>query len=142
MKEFIAEILALIITAIFFILLIILLSLFTNCQSIQKNKIEKIVTITASCPNICCQGKWAYMMTDSEMMGDYKDIYGKFNYNIAASDFSIIPYKSMFIYEGKLYVVMDCGSKIKGNMICLLFDTHEEVIKLGKKENQMIEILK
>ncbi len=59
-------------------------------------------------------------------------------FQLVAADPSILPYGSMLSvpgYAGNLIVpVLDCGSKIKGNHIDVLFKTHEQAMKWGVKQ--------
>ena len=59
-------------------------------------------------------------------------------FQLVAADPTILPYGSMLSvpgYAGNLIVpVLDCGSKIKGNHIDVLFKTHEQAMKWGVKQ--------
>lgn len=58
-------------------------------------------------------------------------------FQLVAADPTVLPYGSMLTvagYAGNLIVpVLDCGSKIKGNHIDILFKTHEQAMKWGVK---------
>lgn len=59
-------------------------------------------------------------------------------FQLVAADPTVLPYGSMLSipgYAGNLIVpVLDCGSKIKGNHIDILFRTHEQAMKWGVKK--------
>ena len=58
-------------------------------------------------------------------------------HQLVAADPTVLPYGSMLTvpgYASELIVpVLDCGGKIKGNHLDVLFKTHEEAVKWGVK---------
>jgi 3D (Asp-Asp-Asp) domain-containing protein len=63
------------------------------------------------------------------------------NSRLAAADPKVLPYGSMLSIPGyadtTVVPVLDCGGAIKGNKLDLLFPTHEEAIKWGRKKVQV-----
>lgn len=48
-----------------------------------------------------------------------------------AVDPSVIPYGTELYINGNYYIAEDCGGSIKGNVIDIYFDTHEEALDFG-----------
>ena len=48
-----------------------------------------------------------------------------------AVDKTIIPYGTIVIINGNEYVAEDTGSAVKGNIIDIFFDDHEEALNFG-----------
>ena len=78
--------------------------------------------LTAYCPCTECSGKWGDMTATG--------VRAKENHTIAV-DPTVIPYGTEVIINGHTYVAEDCGSAVKGNVIDIYFDTHEEVDNFG-----------
>src|SRR5688572_6236575 len=64
------------------------------------------------------------------------------NMKLVAADTRVLPYGSMLSIPGyadaAVVPVLDCGGAIKGNKLDLLFPTHEEAIKWGRKRVQVV----
>jgi 3D (Asp-Asp-Asp) domain-containing protein len=60
---------------------------------------------------------------------------------LIAADTRLLPYGSMVSVpgydDGKVAPVLDCGGAIKGHRLDLLFPTHEQALKWGKKRVQV-----
>ena len=126
------------IIAVFYIFLMI--PVFMYALSLREEKaavIEKDFTITAYCPGKCCNGHWAYMTSTGKSIGYYVGL----GINIAATDPSVIPTGTDFVYRGKKYRAVDVGGAIKGRRIDLLFFTHAETEEFGIKRGQSVEIV-
>ena len=48
-----------------------------------------------------------------------------------AVDPSVIPYGTIIVIDGHEYVAEDCGGLIKGNIIDVYFESHEEALEFG-----------
>ena len=48
-----------------------------------------------------------------------------------AVDPKVIPYGTKVVINGHTYIAEDCGSAVKGNIIDIFFDTHEETVQFG-----------
>ncbi len=59
-------------------------------------------------------------------------------HRLVAADPRVLPYGSMLSIpgydSGQVVPVLDCGSAIKGNRLDLLFPTHEQALKWGKRK--------
>ena len=51
-----------------------------------------------------------------------------------AVDPKIIKYGTKVVINGQEYVAEDCGGNVKGNVIDIFFDKHEEAVKFGKQK--------
>ena len=51
-----------------------------------------------------------------------------------AVDPSVIPYGTKVIINGNTYIAEDCGGAIKGKMIDIYFDSHEEAKQFGRQK--------
>lgn len=82
---------------------------------------------TAYCACSKCCGEWADGITASGTKATAK--------RTIAVDTNIIPLGSEVEIEGLgVYIAEDTGSAIKGKIIDLYFDTHEEALKFGRQK--------
>mgnify|MGYP000915210846 CR=1 FL=1 len=82
-------------------------------------------TAYCACPKCC--GKWAGGITASGTKATAK--------RTIAVDSNLIPLGSKVEIEGLgTYIAEDTGSAIKGKIIDIYFDTHEEALKFGKQK--------
>ena len=82
---------------------------------------------TAYCACSKCCGKWADRITASGTKVTTK--------RTIAVDSNLIPLGSKVEIEGLgTYIAEDTGSAIKGKIIDIYFDTHEEALKFGKQK--------
>lgn len=58
------------------------------------------------------------------------------NHTIAV-DPTVIPYGTEVMIDGKRYVAEDCGGGVKGNVIDIYFDTHEEAVEFGRQKAEV-----
>lgn len=123
----------------------VIITIFPHIINYTKNELPasenlKITgfTLTAYCPNACCNGKWAGKTSSGKDMEYYK----KNNINIIAVDPKIIPLGTKIRYNNKEYLAADVGTLIKGKKIDVLVPNHKSTIKFGKRYNQTITILK
>lgn len=82
-----------------------------------KNNSLGVFKITAYCPCTICSGKWEDMTATG--------VRAKENHTIAV-DPSVIPYGTEVIINGHTYRAEDNGAEVKGKIIDIYFDTHEE----------------
>ena len=97
------------------------------------------VTVYAYCPCATCntrkwKGRVATGQTMKKLLAEGK--------NICAADPKVIPMGSIVTYNGRDYVVTDTGSRIKGNTINILLNSHREVYAFGVKKDQTISYRK
>mgnify|MGYP001074600999 CR=1 FL=1 len=82
-------------------------------------------TAYCACPKCC--GKWADGITASGTKATAK--------RTIAVDSKLIPLGSKIEIEGLgTYIAEDTGSAIKGKIIDIYFDTHEEALKFGRQK--------
>jgi 3D (Asp-Asp-Asp) domain-containing protein len=82
-------------------------------------------TAYCACPKCC--GKWADGITASGTKATVK--------RTIAVDSNLIPLGSKVEIEGLgTYIAEDTGSAIKGKIIDIYFDTHEEALKFGRQK--------
>ena len=90
-----------------------------------------IYTLTAYCPCEKCSGPWGNMTATGTI--------AKPEYTVAV-DPSVIPYGTKLLINGIVYVAEDCGKNVKGTIIDIYFETHEEVNKFGMQEAEVFVI--
>ena len=78
--------------------------------------------LTAYCPNSDCSGEWGNMTSTGVRAKEGRTI---------AVDPNVIPYGSVVSIDGHIYIAEDCGGSVKGNVIDIYFDTHEEAVAFG-----------
>ena len=61
----------------------------------------------------------------------------KAGYTIAA-DPEVLPMGSKVEIDGIVYMVEDTGGLVKGNVIDIYFDTHEEAVMFGRQRKKFI----
>lgn len=83
------------------------------------------VTATAYCPCKECSDEWGNKTSTGAIAKAGRTI---------AVDPKVIPYGTEVIIDGNTYVAEDTGGDIKGNMIDIYFDTHEETILWGRRK--------
>ena len=104
---------------------------------LSPEKVLSDFTITAYCPEACCNDSWAYQTATGKSMGHY---VGQ-GIHIAATDPTVIPHGTDFLYMGKKFRALDSGGAIKGRRIDILFFSHEETVQFGVKRGEDITIL-
>jgi 3D (Asp-Asp-Asp) domain-containing protein len=119
---------------------IIFILLFLSCCTYFKEEYKNYndFTITAYCPNSCCNDQYAGLTASGKTIKYYKTKH----YNICAVDPKVIPLYSIIEWDGKEYLAVDVGGKIKKHKIDILLDTHDETIVFGVKENQVIRVIR
>lgn len=96
-------------------------------EEIIKNEPFEEFEATAYCACPKCCGKWADGITASGTKATAK--------RTIAVDSNIIPLGSKVEIEGMgIYIAEDTGSAIKGKIIDIYFDTHEEALKFGRQK--------
>mgnify|MGYP004562010467 CR=1 FL=1 len=100
-----------------------------NFEIVENYKNIGVFTCTAYCPCYeCSEGYGTITATGAK---------AKSNHTIAV-DPKIIPYGTIVIINGIEYMAEDCGGAIKGNRIDIFFDSHEETLKFGKRNLEVI----
>ena len=94
-------------------------------------------TITAYCPNACCNGVWAGLTATGKSIEYYTDR----GINIAAVDPRVIALGSYFVYHGTIYLAVDIGSRIKESRIDIFKPNHTLAMNFGVKKDQSIRLL-
>lgn len=101
----------------------------------------QIFTVTAYCACKKCCGYWA---TVRPLDKNGNPIVYTATGAIAtegrtiAVDPNVIPYGTRVMIDGNVYVAEDCGGGIKGNVIDIYFADHEEAVKWGKQNKEVI----
>lgn len=91
---------------------------------------EMTVTATAYCPCEKCCGKWAKDRSDG--IKTASGAYARSKHTIAV-DPSVIPFGTAVIINGIEYIAEDTGGAVKGKMIDIYFDSHEEAQAFGRQ---------
>jgi len=86
-----------------------------------------IVTGYCSCDECC--GEKEKKLTKTETVP-------KSGHTIAV-DPQVLPFGTKVVIDGKIYTAEDTGSVIKGQMIDIYFDTHEEAVIFGRQEKKV-----
>lgn len=76
----------------------------------------------------CCGEKEVYL-TKSETIPKSR--------HTVAADLSILEMGTKIEIDGIVYVVEDTGKSVKGNVIDIFFDTHEEAVRFGKQKKEV-----
>lgn len=105
-------------------------------EVIQK-QVMRGFTVTAYCPNRCCNGIWAGKTCTGRKFTYYTDR----GIGVSAVDPDIIPLGTRFSYQGKEYIAADTGSGIREKHIDILLPTHRETEEFGIRQNQDIIII-
>lgn len=101
----------------------------------NKNQIELIVTAYCSCRKCC--GSWADKRPKDE---NGKDIVYTASGTIAtagktlAADVSVFCFGTKIKINGIEYVVEDTGSAVKGNVVDVYFENHDEAVAFGRQK--------
>lgn len=103
--------------------------------------------LTAYCPCEKCCGKWGRNRPTDEAGNDI--IYtasgatAQANKTVAV-DTDIIPYGTILLIDGQEYIAQDTGSKVKGQVIDIYFDNHEDAENYGCKyqEIYVVEVVR
>lgn len=93
--------------------------------------------ITAYCPCEKCCGKWAKNRpTDKNGQAIvYTSSGAEAKQGVTVSvDPGVIPIGTKILINGHEYIAQDTGSKVKGNVIDIYFDNHEDAVKFGCKK--------
>lgn len=84
--------------------------------------------ITAYCPCAECSGEYGNMTATGTVATANRTI---------AVDPEVIPYGSKVIIDGQEYIAEDCGGAVKGKVIDIYFDSHEEAQKYGMRYREV-----
>ncbi len=85
--------------------------------------------LTAYCSCKICCGIWAINRPNGIVYGAIGEEL-KEDYSIAV-DPNVIPYRTEVIINGNTYKAQDCGGAIKGNIIDVYFEDHDEALNFG-----------
>lgn len=99
----------------------------------SSHKSLGVYTLTAYCPCEECSGLWGNMTATGTI--------AKPEHTVAV-DPLIIPYGTKLLINGIVYVAEDCGKNVKGTIIDIYFETHEEVNKFGMQKAEVFVIEK
>lgn len=102
-------------------------------KSVSRGNTSRTFQATAYCGCRKCNGKWTGYPTASGT--DY--VAGR----TIAVDPNVIPLGSKVTVEGMgTFTAEDTGSAIKGNIIDIYFDSHNEALKFGRKNIKITNI--
>lgn len=82
-----------------------------------------VFKLTAYCPCYECSEGWGRNTSTGAIAKAGRTI---------AVDPKIIPYGSTILIDDHAYIAEDCGGAVKGNVIDIFFDTHEETEGFGQ----------
>lgn len=108
-----------------------------NVYRIQKDEEEKEgflgeFEVTGYCSCSKCCGYKEKRLTKMETVP-------RSSYTVAV-DPDVIPLGSKIEIDGTVYLAEDTGKKIKGNIIDIYFDTHEEALIYGRKTKKVYQV--
>lgn len=103
--------------------------------------------ISAYCPGSCCNtglagvnGKRIAMdWGDQVASGDFslRRLRGA-GVSVAAVDREKLPFGSILLYNGRLYMALDAGGAIRGERIDISLDRHEDTVQFGRRYHQPV----
>ena len=106
-------------------------------------------TITAYCPGPCCntavtKHKHGFIKRDwsNRISGINSPVSTLLDsgIEIAAVDPDIIPLGAILQYADRLYIALDTGSLIKGRAVDIMFRSHNETVRFGRKPGQSVTV--
>lgn len=97
----------------------------------ENQTVKMTVTATAYCPCEKCCGKWAENRNGVVLTASGTQAAAG---RTLAVDKEVFPFGTVIIIDGKEYVAEDTGSAVKGNMIDIYFETHEQAQQFGKRQ--------
>lgn len=99
--------------------------------------------LTAYCPCSKCCGKWSKNRPVDEAGNDIvytaSGATAQANKTVAV-DTDIIPYGTILLIDGQEYIAQDTGSKVKGQVIDIYFENHEDAENYGCKYQEIYAI--
>ena len=99
-----------------------------------------IFVLTAYCPCVRCTGVWS-AEHPSRAGTDFiqKTASGTIpkEGRTIAVDTSIIPFGTMVVINGHEYIAEDRGGVIRGNIIDIFFDCHQEALEFGRQKAEV-----
>lgn len=119
-------------------------ALFRDCEVSMME-----CTITAYCPGPCCNtavSKHKQGITTRDWSNRVSGINSPVStlldtgIEIAAVDPDIIPLGAILHYADRLYIALDTGSLIKGYAVDIMFRSHDETVRFGRKHGQLITV--
>ena len=106
----------------------------TTTTTTRPKTVKVIATAYCSCENCC--GVWALDRPDG-VVYTASGAVARPNHTIAV-DTSVFPFGTVLVYNGIEYVAEDTGSAVKGNIIDIYFDNHEDAWNWGRQEIEVI----
>ncbi len=99
--------------------------------------------LTAYCPCSKCCGKWGKNRPTDEAGNDIvytaSGAIAQANKTVAV-DTDIIPYGTILLIDGEEYTAQDTGSKVKGQVIDIYFENHEDAENYGCKYQEIYAV--
>ncbi len=99
--------------------------------------------LTAYCPCEKCCGKWGKNRPTDEAGNDIvytaSGATAQANKTVAV-DTDIIPYGTILLIDGQEYIAQDTGSKVKGQVIDVYFENHEDAESYGCKYQEIYAV--
>lgn len=84
--------------------------------------------LTAYCPCAYCSGSYGNSTATGVVAVEGVTI---------AVDPTVIPYGSIVVINGHSYIAQDCGAAVKGNIIDIYFESHEEAEAFGRQRAEV-----
>lgn len=99
-----------------------------------------VCEITAYCTCVKCCGIWSSEHPSRQGTGYVqKTATGTIptEGRTVAVDKDVIPLGSIVIIDGVTYIAEDTGNAVKGNVVDIYFDSHEEAVQFGRRTAQV-----
>lgn len=99
-----------------------------------------VCEITAYCTCVKCCGIWSAEHPSRQGTGYVqKTATGTIptEGRTVAVDKDVIPLGSIVIIDGVTYIAEDTGNAVKGNVVDIYFDSHEEAVQFGRRTAQV-----
>ncbi len=99
--------------------------------------------LTAYCPCSKCCGEWGKNRPTDDAGNDIvytaSGATAQANKTVAV-DTDIIPYGTILLIDGEEYIAQDTGSKVKGQVIDIYFENHEDAENYGCKYQEIYAV--
>lgn len=89
--------------------------------------------LTAYCPCENCSGEYGHMTSTGKIAKEGRTV---------AVDPTVIPYGTEIVIGDKIYVAEDCGGAVKGKIIDIFFESHQEAKEFGRKKSNIFILKK
>ena len=84
--------------------------------------------LTAYCPCENCSGEYGNMTATGKIAKEGRTV---------AVDPKVIPYGTEIVIGDKIYVAEDCGGDVKGKIVDIFFESHQEAKEFGRRKSNV-----